>query len=202
MLFELKPIDEALRKEGFSVIAGVDEAGRGPLAGPVFAAAVILPADNPLPRVLDSKSLTPAGRDKYYRTILDTALSWNVSSVGSDVIDEINILRATLRAMAAAVRDLPDMPDFILVDGIHAPSFPAPVRTLKRGDGISQSIGAASVLAKVERDRAMEDYHAVYPEYGFDRHKGYGTRDHKEAIARHGPCPIHRRTFRGVREHL
>jgi ribonuclease HII len=129
------------------------------------------------------------------------AVAWHTASIDSQTIDQINILQATLKAMVEAVKNLSDTPEMILVDGMHTPFVDSHSRALKKGDGISQSIGAASIIAKVLRDRAMSEYHARYPEYGFARHKGYGTREHLDAIARHGPCPIHRRSFAGVKEH-
>ncbi len=197
----LPPIDHQLRKSGYSLIAGVDEAGRGPLAGPVFAAAVILPADNSLPPVMDSKRISPARRELLYDEILSTAIAWHASSVENHVIDRINILQATLKAMVEAVRNLSDLPEMILVDGPLTPFVDSHSRALTKGDTVSQSIGAASIIAKVLRDRTMVRYHEEYPLYGFDRHKGYGTREHLEAIARHGPCPIHRRSFAGVKDY-
>ena len=194
-------IDDQLRNSGYSLIAGVDEAGRGPLAGPVFAAAVILPPSNSLPDTMDSKKLSPARREKLYEEILSVAVAWHASSIENQVIDRINILQATLKAMVEAVKNLSDTPEMILVDGSHTPFIDSHSRALKKGDGISQSIGAASVLAKVLRDRVMTRYHEEYPQYGFARHKGYGTREHLEAIAKHGPCPIHRRSFAGVKEY-
>jgi len=201
MFSPLPPIDFQLRESGYSLIAGVDEAGRGPLAGPVFAAAVILPPENGLPDTMDSKKVSPARREALYEEILSVAVAWHASRVENQVIDRINILQATLKAMVDAVRNLSDTPEMILVDGTHTPFVDSHSRALKKGDGISQSIGAASILAKVLRDRAMAQYHEEYPHYGFARHKGYGTREHLDAIAKHGPCPIHRRSFAGVKEH-
>ena len=195
------PIDLELRKSGYSLIAGVDEAGRGPLAGPVFAAAVILPPDNGLPDIMDSKKFSPSRRESLFDEIRATALTWQASSMDSLVIDRINILQATFKAMVEAVRNLADTPEMILVDGSHTPFVDSHSRALKKGDGISQSIGAASIIAKVLRDRTMSAYHEKFPQYGFDRHKGYGTREHLDAIAKYGPCEIHRRSFAGVREH-
>ena len=194
-------LDDHFRETGHTLIAGVDEAGRGPLAGPVFAAAVILPPDSGLPTLLDSKKFSPARRETLYEEIVSVALAWNVSRVENDVIDTVNILQATYRAMVDAVRGLSPTPGMVLVDGARTPFVDSHSRAVKKGDTVSQSIGAASILAKVERDRVMEGYHLEYPRYGFDRHKGYGTREHLESIARHGPCPIHRRTFAGVKEH-
>jgi len=201
MLFRDSTIDDQLRKSGYSLIAGVDEAGRGPLAGPVFAAAVILPSSNSLPATMDSKKISPARREKLYEEILSMAVAWHVSSIENQIIDRINILQATLKAMVEAVKNLSNTPDMILVDGSHTPFVDSHSRALTKGDGISQSIGAASILAKVLRDQLMARYHEEYPQYGFARHKGYGTREHMEAIAQHGPCPIHRRSFAGVKEY-
>ena len=195
------PIDLHLRESGYSLIAGVDEAGRGPLAGPVFAAAVILPPVNSLPDIMDSKKFTPARREILFKEILSVAVTWNAASIDSQVIDRINILQATFKAMVEAVKNLSDTPEMILVDGNRTPFVNSHSRALKKGDGISQSIGAASILAKVLRDHAMAAYHEQYPQYGFERHKGYGTREHLDAIARYGPCPIHRRSFAGVKEY-
>jgi len=202
MLFETNTIDEELRQKGYTLIAGVDEAGRGPLAGPVYAAAVILPAENGLPDTMDSKKISPARRETLYDEILSVAVAWHASSIENQVIDRINILQATLKAMVEAVKNLSDIPEMILVDGSHTPFVDSHSRALKKGDGLSQSIGAASILAKVLRDRLMTRYDEKYPQYGFARHKGYGTREHLEAIARHGPCPIHRRSFAGVKEYV
>jgi len=196
------PLDEEYRSKGYSLIAGVDEAGRGPLAGPVFAAAVILPADSGLPLHLDSKSHSPSRREKLCDQILSAALSWKVAMVENSVIDQINILEATMQAMTMAVGKLHPSPEVVLVDGNRSPILGVPSRVCVQGDKISQSIGAASILAKTHRDRLMGEYHKLWPEYGFDRHKGYGTKEHLEAIVRFGPCPIHRTTFRGVREYV
>lgn len=194
-------IDLELRNSGYSLIAGVDEAGRGPLAGPVLAAAVILPPNNGLPGTMDSKKISTGKREALFQEIIDVAVAWRTASIDNQVIDRINILQATLKAMIEAVRNLSDIPEMILVDGTHTPFVNSHSRALKKGDGISQSIGAASILAKVLRDRIMARYHEEYPQYGFSRHKGYGTREHLEAIAKYGPCPIHRRSFAGVKEH-
>ena len=200
-MFPLPPLDEEYREKGYSLIAGVDEAGRGPLAGPVFAAAVILPPDSGLPPLLDSKKFLPARRETLYHQILSVAVSWYVARVENPVIDEINILQATMKAMVLAVKNLAPTPELVLVDGNRSPFTETHSRTITKGDRLSQSIGAASILAKVQRDRVMVEYHNCWPHYGFDRHKGYGTREHLDAIIRHGPCPIHRKSFRGVKEH-
>lgn len=199
--FDPVSVDEAFRMEGFSFIAGVDESGRGPLAGPVLAAAVILPEETDLPLFLDCKKFSSKKREVLYDSILRQALAWHVACVGHSVIDEANILQASIRAMTKAVDGLDPLPDLILVDGPHPPPVPGKVHCLKGGDRLSQSIGAASILAKVERDRIMDEYHERYPQYGFSTNRGYGTKKHREAISLNGPCPIHRKTFRGVREY-
>ncbi len=201
-LFDLEPVDEAFRKEGFCLIAGVDESGRGPLAGPVLAAAVILPEQTDLPLPLDSKKFSGARRAELYETITEQALAWHVASVDNHEIDKINILQASLTAMSFAVSELDPKPDLVLVDGPHPPPISNPFRCLKGGDRNSLAIGAASILAKVERDRMMDEYHELYPQYGFSSHRGYGTKKHREAILQHGPCPIHRKTFKGVKEYV
>jgi ribonuclease HII len=201
MFLPLPPVDEQYRRKGYTLIAGVDEAGRGPLAGPVFAAAIILPVNSGLPPFLDSKRLSAARRIELYDEILSKAISWHIARVESQTIDRINILKATMKAMVEAVRNLSPTPEMVLVDGIHSPFVDNQSKTIIKGDGFSQSIGAASILAKVQRDKVMTEYHRSWPHYGFDRHKGYGTREHLEAIVRHGPCPIHRKSFRGVREY-
>ena len=201
-LFDPGPVDEAFRKEGFYLIAGVDESGRGPLAGPVLAAAVILPEQTDLPLPLDCKKFSGARRAELYEIITEQALAWHVASVDNHEIDKINILQASLAAMSVAVGELDPKPDLVLVDGPHPPPISNPVRCLKGGDRNSLSIGAASILAKVERDRIMDEYHELYPQYGFSSHRGYGTKKHREAIIKHGPCPIHRKTFKGVKEYL
>jgi ribonuclease HII len=189
-------------RSGYRRIAGVDEAGRGPLAGPVVAAAVVLPAGFSDPQVTDSKKLTPSRRARLYGVIYGQASAVGIGIVDAVEIDRINILQASLRAMAIAVRNLNPPPDFLLVDG----TFPVPVNfpqtLIPKGDALSISIAAASIIAKVTRDRLMERYHYYYPHFGFARHKGYPTQDHREAIRAFGCSPIHRRTFRGVREHL
>ncbi|KIE41319.1 ribonuclease HII [Geobacter anodireducens] len=189
-------------RRGYRAIAGVDEAGRGPLAGPVVAAAVILPRGAHLPGVDDSKKLTPARRDDLFALIQSTALAIGVGAADHQVIDRINILQATLAAMREAVERLAKPPDYLLVDGISPIPFPVAQQTIKKGDSASISIAAASIIAKVTRDRLMGEYDQVYPGYGFAEHKGYGCASHMAAIAALGPSPIHRTTFRGVREHL
>ncbi|MGD9520505.1 MAG: ribonuclease HII [Tepidiphilus sp.] len=181
------------------LICGVDEAGRGPLAGPVVAAAVILPPGTSLSGLNDSKKLSPRRRERLAAEIRATALAWAVAEASAAEIDEWNILRATLRAMARAVAALPLTPDEVLVDGNQAPALEVPVRTIIGGDALEPAIMAASILAKTHRDARLVALDARYPEYGFARHKGYGTAAHLAALARLGPCPEHRRSFAPVR---
>ena len=189
-------------RSGFQCIAGVDEAGRGPLAGPVVAAAVILPIESGLEAVNDSKKLSAAERESLYGLILQRALSIGIGISDHLVIDRINILQATLSAMRVAVANLSIKPDYLLIDGNNGINLAIPQRTIKKGDGASISIAAASIVAKVTRDRLMMEFDCRYPQYGFAGHKGYGCASHLAAIAAHGPCDIHRKTFRGVREHV
>ncbi|QXE90619.1 ribonuclease HII [Geomonas subterranea] len=191
---------QALRR-GYARIAGVDEAGRGPLAGPVVAAAVILPTGLVLPGVNDSKQLTEGKREELFDVIHREALAVGVGIGDHALIDRINILQATLSAMSDAVRGLSVNPDFLLIDGISSVPMNIPQRTVKKGDSLSLSIAAASIIAKVTRDRMMVEYDARFPGYGFASHKGYGAASHLAAIAELGPCPIHRRSFSGVKEH-
>lgn len=181
--------------KGISPVAGVDEAGRGPLAGPVCAAAVILPEGLEIPGLNDSKKLTDKKRRELYDIITAEAVSYGIAMVDETVIDEINILQATFRAMEQAMLQLTETPAMVLIDGNRKKEFPFPAETLIKGDGLSANIAAASVLAKVTRDRFMEQMAEEYPGYGFEVHKGYGTKAHYEAIARQGMCPLHRRTF-------
>ena len=189
---------------GLSIVAGVDEAGRGPIAGPVVAAAVVLPPDCAPPGLDDSKRLKPEARESLYRLIVDEARGWAVASETAEVIDRINILQAALRAMAGAVHHLTPAPDCLLVDGRHtvplSPGFHIEQTPVVHGDAQSASIAAASILAKVSRDRQMEGFDRLHPGYGFARHKGYPTPAHLEALKRLGPSPIHRKSFRPVRE--
>jgi ribonuclease HII len=185
---------------GFNWVAGVDEVGRGPLAGPVLAAAVILPADFSVDRINDSKKLSPTLRDYLYDAIYRQAVSIGIGIVDAGHIDRINILQASLRAMAMAVANLRPGPDYLLIDGPHRvpTTHPAAQQPIVRGDNLSISIAAASIVAKVSRDRLMDLYQLDYPQFGFSQHKGYPTKAHRDAIGRHGCCPIHRRSFRGV----
>lgn len=190
------------RKEGFKLIAGVDEAGRGPLAGAVYAAAVIFDEGVYIDGINDSKKLTAKKRDALYDEIIQKAKAYCIFSVDEKVIDEINILNATYKAFQGAIAGLDPQPDFVLIDGNRAKDIEIPHETIVKGDSLSFSISAASILAKVARDRYIEEADKLYPEYGFASHKGYGTKAHLEAIAKYGPCPIHRLTFGGVREHV
>ena len=187
---------------GYHSVAGVDEAGRGPLAGPVVAAAVILPPDLCLPGLRDSKKMSPALREILYDQIIEQCIGFGIGQVDEEIIDEINILQAALLAMKRAVEQLPAPVDMLLIDGNRGIECGVRQKTIIGGDDTSLSIAAASVLAKVTRDRLMERYHEQYPQYEFSRHKGYGTRLHRERIQQYGPCPIHRKTFRGVAEYL
>jgi ribonuclease HII len=183
-------------------VAGVDEAGRGPLAGPVVAAAVILPPAFREPGVTDSKKLTAAQRERLYYVIYQGALSVGIGIVDAAEIDRINILQASLRAMTMAVQNLAPQPDHLLIDGNFPIFLDLPQDPIPKGDALSISIAAASIIAKVTRDRLMDTYHVYYPQFGFTRHKGYPTQDHRAALRAFGCSPIHRKTFRGVREHL
>lgn len=194
----LNRFETRLYSSGFKQIAGVDEAGRGPLAGPVIAAAVVLPPDYPIDGINDSKKLTPKQRDRMFDRIYRDAVAVETGRVDAADIDRINILQASLKAMAVAVSRLSPAADYLLVDGTFPIPSSVPQEPIPKGDSRSVSIAAASIVAKVTRDRIMADYHADYPAYGFDRHKGYPTKAHKTAIARHGACPIHRRSFKGV----
>ncbi len=196
--------DNVWREKGFFILAGVDEAGRGPWAGPVAAAAVVLKPDALWPRLNDSKKLSPGLRDTLFERIVGGALFHRVVLASPERIDQKNILQATLEAMAEAVQGLGTEPSLILVDGNQRiPRIPARLQqTIIGGDGKSASVAAASVLAKVTRDRWMAAAHAQYPHYGFDRNKGYGTPDHAEALRRHGPCPLHRKSYAPVRAAL
>ena len=190
------------RQQGHVNIVGVDEAGRGPLAGPVVAAAVMLPESFDCAGIRDSKAMTPTEREKAYDRLIGGASAVGIGVIGPDVIDEINILRATHRAMRAALDDLGAELDFILIDGLPVPDLPAHSLAIVKGDSKSASIMAASIVAKVTRDRIMLDLDRAYPEYGFGSHKGYATRAHIEAIDRCGPCPCHRKSFSPVSERI
>ena len=195
--FEKKALDK-----GFFNVAGVDEAGRGPLAGPVVSAAVILPVFSHLPDISDSKRLTPKKRGYLYDKIYDHAVSIGIGIIDAVEIDRINILQASLLSMAIAVENLFPQPECLLIDGTFPVPSHLPQKPIPKGDALSISIGAASIVAKVTRDRLMERYHQDYPQFGFFKHKGYPTKAHKAAIRRYGCCPIHRRSFKGVKEYL
>ena len=188
--------------KGFLKIAGLDEAGRGPLAGPVVSAAVILPDSFSVCGINDSKKLTPVKRDYLYDEISRQALVTGTGIVDSAGIDRINILQATLLSMLQAVEKLAIRPDCLLIDGTFTIQSDLPQTTIPKGDSLSISIAAASIIAKVTRDRLMKEYDRKYPQFGFSRHKGYPTKAHKEAIRKFGPCSIHRRSFKGVKEYL
>lgn len=179
-------------------VCGVDEAGRGPLAGPVFAAAVVLDPARPIAGLRDSKQLTPARREALAEAIRERALGWALGRASVSEIDRLNVLQATMFAMHRAVAGLPWMPDLARVDGDRAPPLPCRVQTIVRGDAIEPCISAASILAKTARDAAMLRLHHRFPGYGFDRHKGYPTAEHLEALRRLGPCAAHRRSFAPV----
>lgn len=194
-LFDMAQTERALREGGFSLIAGVDEAGRGPLAGPVFAAAVIMSEDKYIPDIKDSKKLSEKKREQVFEYIINNADYYSVASVGEREIDEINILNATHKAMNAAVDSLAVTPDFVLIDGNSIKNMALPHETVVKGDAKVFCIAAASILAKVSRDRYILRLAEKYPEYGFEKHKGYGTAQHIEALKKYGPCPIHRKSF-------
>lgn len=195
--------ERSLLAQGFVRIAGVDEAGRGPLAGPVVAGCVILPPEfDSLPPYRDSKKLSPAQRGRLYAALHDSAALIGVGIASVEEIEQINILQASLLAMRRAVEHCVDRPDFLLVDGTFKVPGGLPQLTLVKGESKSASIAAASIIAKVTRDRLMAEYHVQYPQYNFLQHKGYPTKAHRTALAEHGPSPVHRTTFRGVREFL
>lgn len=187
--------EKEARKNGYTSICGIDEAGRGPLAGPVFAAAVILPENAEIDGINDSKKLSEKKREALFEVIKEKALSWSVGFATETEIDEINILQATFLAMKRACDGLSIKPDFALVDGNRMPSLGVKSQTIIKGDGLSASIAAASILAKVSRDRLMYEIDQLYPEYNFGKHKGYGTSLHTEMLRKYGPCPVHRKTF-------
>ena len=182
-----------------ALICGVDEAGRGPLAGPVFAAAVVLDAARPIEGLADSKAISPKRRIELARAIKTRALAWTVASASVEEIDRLNVLRASLLAMRRAVERLSVVPTEVLIDGLHCPEIAYPARTVVRGDATVAAISAASILAKTERDAEMLRLHRRFPLYGFDRHKGYPTAAHLEALRRHGVCEAYRKSFAPVR---
>jgi ribonuclease HII len=188
-------------RRGFQLVSGIDEVGRGPLAGPVVAAAVVLPRSAELPGVRDSKQLTAAQREACFHEIHASASAIGIGCVEPEEIDRINILQATFKAMIQAVNNLQHPPDFLLIDGPYKLPLPIGQQGIPRGDRRSLSISAASIVAKVHRDRLMCEYDVLYPAYGFARNKGYGTAQHLQALRCHGPCPLHRLSFRGVVDH-
>ena len=194
-MIDMWEFEHKYKEQGYQFICGVDEAGRGPLAGPVCAAAVILPMDIDIPGLNDSKKLTDKKRRELFPLICQQAIAYGIAFADHAEIDEINILQATYLAMDRAIKQLAVTPDFALIDGNRAKDFGLPLETVVGGDGRSASIAAASVLAKVTRDDLMLKMAEVYPQYGFEVHKGYGTKAHYAALAEHGPCQIHRMTF-------
>ena len=196
---DLWALERACREEGYSPVCGCDEAGAGPLAGPVYAAAVILPFGAELPGLNDSKKLTEKKREALFPVIREQAVAWAVARVEAAEIDETDILSARMKAMQLAIDRLTPAPDFALIDGNRdhgrSAAVTTPHRMIVKGDSLSASIAAASILAKVSRDRYMKEIAAQYPQYEFDRHKGYGTKRHYELLRQYGPSPIHRRTF-------
>jgi ribonuclease HII len=193
-----RTLENALRRVGFVHVAGCDEVGRGCLAGPVVAAAVVLHPDRHIPGVCDSKTVPAAERERLYDQILCAAIAWAVGEADPSEIDRINIHQASLRAMQRAVLQLAPLPDIVLVDAFRVPDLPMAQRGVLHGDRRCSAIAAASIVAKVTRDRQMLDLHGRDPRYGFDRHKGYATADHLEAVARFGYSDVHRRSFRAA----
>lgn len=195
-LKNLKKYEEALRKKGFKYICGIDEAGRGPLAGPVVVASVIMPENSMIEGVNDSKKVSEKKREKLYDLILGEAISYGIGIVGQDEIDEINILNATKKGLTMSLQELTQKPDLIIVDALSKiNTLGIPYESIIKGDAKCYSISAASIIAKVTRDRIMREWDKIYPQYGFATHKGYGTSSHIKAIIENGPCPIHRKTF-------
>ena len=195
-LTNLKLIEKDLYKKGFKNICGIDEAGRGPLAGPVVVAGVIMPEDSMIEGVNDSKKVSEKKREKLYDLILEEAISYSVAIIGHDVIDDINILNATKRGVTEVVEGLDIKPDLIIIDALeHINTKGIPYESIIKGDAKCYNIAAASIIAKVTRDRIMRKYDEIYPQYGFINHKGYGTAKHISAIKEYGLCPIHRRSF-------
>lgn len=194
-MIDMLEIERECIAKGYNIICGVDEAGRGPLAGPVCGAAVILPTDVEIPGLNDSKKLTDKRRRELFPVIKEKAIAYGIALSNEKEIDEINILQATFRAMERAVAMLETKPDYVLIDGNKLPNIDIPAEAVVHGDSRSASIAAASILAKVTRDDIMLEMAKEYPAYAFDIHKGYGTKAHYAALTEHGPCPIHRMTF-------
>ena len=192
----LKQHELELRKKGFKTICGIDEAGRGPLAGPVVVASVIMPEDSMIEGINDSKKISEKKREKLYDQIIEEAISYGISIIGQEEIDEINILNATKKGLTNSLKELKVNPDLIIVDALsHIDTLGIPYESIIKGDAKCYSISAASILAKVTRDRIMREWATIYPQYGFEQHKGYGTAKHILAIKEYGACPIHRKTF-------
>ena len=195
-LINLKQIEKSFHEKGIKYIAGIDEAGRGPLAGPVVVASVIMPADSMIEGVNDSKKVSEKKREKLYDLILEEAVSYGIGIIYQDEIDKINILQATKKGLTEAVEQMDIKPDLIMVDALTGiDTLGIPYHSIIKGDAKCYSISAASIIAKVTRDRIMREWDKVYPEYGFASHKGYGTAKHISALKEYGPCPIHRRSF-------
>lgn len=199
---DLLEFERKLWDTGYKLVAGVDEAGRGPLAGPVYAAAVIFPEGIIIDGINDSKKLSEKKREILFDVIKENALAYSIVCVDEKEIDEINILNAAMKAFKMALESLDVKPDYALLDGNRAPELDIPFEAVVKGDAKVQAIAAASILAKVARDRYITEMDKVYPQYGFAKHKGYPTKDHKEAVAKYGPSPIHRLTFKGVSEYV
>ena len=194
----MEPFEAGVRARGFRVVAGLDEAGRGPLAGPVVAAAVVLPETGKFKGVDDSKKLSAGQREELFSLLLEKARAVGIGIVEAQEIDRLNILRASLKAMELAAENLPLKPDFLLIDGIHSVSLPLAQQAIPKGDQRCISIAAASIVAKVTRDRLMMAYHDQYPQYNFAQHKGYGTKEHLQALRQYGCCPLHRQSFKAI----
>jgi len=191
-----RTLENSLRRMGFNYVAGVDEVGRGCLAGPVVAGAVVLDPNRYIPRICDSKTVTALEREKLFKAITRAAIAWGVAACDPLEIDDVNIHQASLRAMRKAVMSLIPLPDIVLVDAFRIPQLSMAQRPVVHGDASCTAIAAASIVAKVTRDRAMVELHATDPRYGFDRHKGYATKDHLEAVGKFGYSPAHRKSFR------
>ena len=192
----LKQYENDLRNKGYKYICGIDEAGRGPLAGPVVVASVIMPENSMIEGVNDSKKVSEKKREKLYDLILEEAISYGVGIIGQDEIDEINILNATKKGLTTSLKELTAKPDLIIVDALtHIDTLGIPYESIIKGDAKCYSISAASIIAKVTRDRIMREWDKIYPQYGFAQHKGYGTSAHINALKEYGPCPLHRRAF-------
>jgi len=195
---DLLSFERSTREAGYTRIAGLDEAGRGPLAGPVVAAAVVLPDGLLIPGVNDSKQLSEPERERLYSLVLEQALAYGIGLANEREIDDVNIYQATILAMERALQGITPQPDYLLIDALTLPRVSIPQLPLIKGDCRSHSIAAASILAKVTRDRLMRELHEKYPEYNFHKHKGYGTKEHMSLILRYGPCEAHRKTFQPI----